>query len=144
MMLLFRKNRLYLIAKEMRALIGMSFLFPYISSFLSSFSTVLMRLSNSSKLYACARNRCLSSLQWCSKSFDVVQIRFILIAYFMESYLLMISDVLDLHEGSSADRFVFHIFWCKVCCSWYTPLYPVTNTGFWNFVLKFNWVGFSV
>ena len=50
------------------------FFVPLIGSFLSSFSTVLMCLSSSSELKPCLRNRCLSSLQWCSKSFDVVQI----------------------------------------------------------------------
>ena len=74
-LLMFCKNWLYVIAKGMRVLFGVSFLLPFMSSFPSSFSTVLMCLSNSTELYPCSRNRCLSPLQWCSKSFDVGQIR---------------------------------------------------------------------
>ena len=75
------KNRSYVIAKGMRVFIGVSFLLPFISSFLSSFSTALTCLSNSSELYPCLRNRCLSFFQLCSKSFGVVQIRLIFIEY---------------------------------------------------------------
>ena len=80
-LLMFGKNRLYVISKGMRVLYGLSFLLPFISSFLSSFSSVLMCLSNSSELYPCSRNRSLSSLRWCSKSFDDVQISLILSAW---------------------------------------------------------------
>ena len=79
-LLMFGKYRLYVIAKGMRELIGVPFLLPFISLFLSKFWTVLMCLSNSSELYPCPRNCSLSSLQWCSKSCDVVQTRLILSA----------------------------------------------------------------
>ena len=82
--LMFGKNRLNVIIKRISVLIGVSFLLPFISSFLSSFSTVLMCLSNSSELYPCSRNRCLSSLQWCLKSFEVVWICLILSASLYE------------------------------------------------------------
>ena len=112
---------LHVIAKGMCGLTGVPFLLPLISSFLSSFWTVLMCFPNSSELYLYSRNCCLSSLQWYSKSCDVVQIRLILIAWMYG--ILSISDVLNLYEGSSVDRFVFYIFWCKVCCFWYTCLH---------------------
>ena len=76
-LLMFAKNRLNVIAKEMHVFIGLSILLPFISSFLSSFSTVLMCLPSSSVLYPCLKNHRLSSLQWCSKFFDVVQIHLI-------------------------------------------------------------------
>ena len=82
--LMFGKNRLNVIIKRISVLIGVSFLLPFISSFLSSFSTVLMCLSNSSELYPCSRNCCLSSLQWCLKSFEVVWICLILSASLYE------------------------------------------------------------
>ena len=72
---------LHVIAKGMCVLTGVPFLLPLISSFLSSFWTVLMCFPNSSELYLYSRNCCLSSLQWYSKSCDVVQIRLILIAW---------------------------------------------------------------
>ena len=34
---------------------------------------------------------------------------------------------------SSADGFVFYIFWCKVCCFWYTPLHPKKKYWFLKF-----------
>ena len=49
--------------------------------FVTSFWTVLMCLPKSPESYLCSRNRCLSSLQWYSKSCDVAQIRLILIAW---------------------------------------------------------------
>ena len=111
--------------------------------FLSSFSTVLMCLSNSSQLYTCSRNRCLSSLQWCSKSFYVVQIRLILSAW-----LYGIPFFNDFGCSES--------IWKKLCLSVsflfilvssllfliYTPLHPESKCWFWNFVPKFNWVVF--
>ena len=164
-LLMFGKNWLYAIVKGMSVLIGVPFLLLFIRSFLSNFSTVLMWLSNSAELYLCSRNRCLSSLQWCSESFNVIQIRLILSVWLYGILSLRISDVLNLHEGSSIGQFVFYIFWCKVYCSWYTPLSPKSllfliytsvskkftvldihlclqkgNIDFCNFVLKFNWV----
>ena len=53
-LLMFGKNRLYVIAYVMRVFVGVSFLLSFISSFLSDFSTVLMRFSNSSELYICS------------------------------------------------------------------------------------------
>ena len=52
-------------------------MFRFTNVFLWSFSTVLMWLSNSSELYPSSRNCCLSSLQWCWKSFEFLQIRLI-------------------------------------------------------------------
>ena len=80
-LLMFSKNRSYVIAKWIRVVIGVSFLLPLISSFLSSFSTVLMCLSSSPELNPYLRNRSLNSLRWCSKSFDVAQIRLICSAW---------------------------------------------------------------
>ena len=123
-LLLLGKNQLYVIANGMCDFICVSFLLPFSSSVLSNFSTALMCLSNSSKLFPCSRNRCLSSLQWCSKSFDVVQIRLIRSTWLYRMLYLAILDVLNLYKGRSADWFVFFILLCKVCCSWYWTLYP--------------------
>ena len=57
---MFGEKQLYVIPKGMCVLIGMSFLLPFNSSFLSGFSTVLMCLPNSSELYPSSRNQCLS------------------------------------------------------------------------------------
>ena len=51
----------------------------------------------------------------------------------MEYCLLTISNVLILYEGSSVDWFVFYIFWCEVCCFWYTCLYPEKEYWFLKF-----------
>ena len=116
--LMFGKNRLNVTIKGISVLIGLSFLLPFISSFLSSFSTVLMCLSNSSELYPCSRNRYLSSLQWCSKSFDAEKIRLIRSAW--------LYGILSFNDLGCSESIWRKLCWSvcflwisrEVCCSW--------------------------
>ena len=134
-LLMFGKNLLYVIAKGMCVLIGVSFLLPFMSSFLSSFWTVLMWLSKNSESYLCSRNRCLSSLQSYLNSWDVVQICLILIAWMYE--ILTFNDF-ECSESIWRKLYrlyqlVFYIFWCKVCFFLYTFLYPEKKYWFLKF-----------
>ena len=99
-LLMFGKNLLYVIAKGMCVLIGVSFLLTF---------TFLLQVA---MLY-----------------------RFVLFLLLecMKYWLLTISDVLNLYEGSCIDRFVFYIFWCKVCCFWYTCRYLEKKYWFLKF-----------
>ena len=113
-LLMFGKNRFYVIANGMRMFIGVSFLLPFISLFLSSFSTVLMCLPNSSALYPVQE-----IVAWvlCSEVQSLCLIRSAWL------YGILIFHSLNLYEGSSDDWLVFYILSSKDCCSWYTPLY---------------------
>ena len=95
--------------------IGVSFLVP-------SSSTLLMYLTNSSELYPCSIALSYTPVQeiviWALFS-DVQSLlmlkRFVwfVVLDCMEYCLLMISDVLTLYEGSSADPLVFYVFRVK-------------------------------
>ena len=103
-LLMFCKNRLHVIDKWC-----VSFLLPFISLFLSNFSTDLMCYSGSSELYTFSK-----IVLWAFYS-DVQSLLMYNFVWFvvlhcMKYCLLRISDVLNLCNESSADWFVFYIF----------------------------------
>ena len=117
--MIFGKNRLYVTTKGMRV----------------SFSTALMCLSNSSELYP-SRNCCLHSLQWCSKSFDMAQIRLILSAWL---YRILSFNDFGCSESIWRKIKVFSIYFGVIFVVLDIHLcIQKRNTGFWNFVLIFN------